>query len=122
MYGTRVRVSHNRIPIIMLMDSAALFDVITRHRSTASGRLMLDFHAARRPYLCGEIDNLGLIESRYNVADSHKNQKPELIPACAFAYLQDQPSHQAVHGITFVIEIAWSCSPLHAFFSVWGVF
>jgi hypothetical protein len=73
LFATRAEMTellNMRIPILMLMDSAALFDVITRHRPTASGRIMLDLHAARQSYLRGEIDNVGLIESRYNVADS----------------------------------------------------
>jgi hypothetical protein len=72
-FATRAEMTeilYMRIPILILMDSAALFDAIIRHRSTASGPQILDLHAARQSYLRCEIDNVGLIASRYNVADS----------------------------------------------------
>jgi hypothetical protein len=58
------------VPLLMLTDSAGVFDAITRHRRTTEGRLMLDIYAAREAYKNREIDNIALIRTQYNVADA----------------------------------------------------
>ena len=57
------------LPLLMLTDSQALFDVLTRARYTTEKRLMIDIAAARQAYSSKEIDNIALIESQYNPAD-----------------------------------------------------
>jgi hypothetical protein len=58
------------VPLLMLTDSAGLFDFITRGKRTTEGRLMLDLCAAREAYKNREIDNIALIRSEHNVADA----------------------------------------------------
>ena len=57
------------IPLLMLIDSKCLFDVITSNRNTEEGRLMIDIFAARQAYGRGEIDNIGLVAGEHNIAD-----------------------------------------------------
>lgn len=74
-------IMQNEIPLLMLCDSAALFDTLTKQTIPSSGRTMLDLHAAREAYTAGEINNIGLIDSKFNIADSLtkvKNQNPAL--------------------------------------------
>jgi hypothetical protein len=56
--------------MLMLTDSAGLFDSITRHKPTTERRLMLGIYAAREAYKRGDLDNIALIRTEYNVADS----------------------------------------------------
>jgi hypothetical protein len=64
------RLTGKHIPLLMLTDSAGLFDAITRHRQTTEGRLMIDIYAAREAYRKREMDNIALIRSQHNVADA----------------------------------------------------
>jgi len=64
------RILHTRIPILMLMDSQALFDVLTRAKYTTEKRLMIDIAAACQAYNNRMIDNIALIRSEYNPADA----------------------------------------------------
>eukprot|EP00171_Calliarthron_tuberculosum_P022198 IDg22198t1 len=57
-----------RIPLPMLTDSQALFDILTRAKYTTEKRLMIEIAAARQAYNEKEIDNITLIESKYNLA------------------------------------------------------
>ena len=57
-----------KIPLLMLTDSQALFDVLTRAKYTSEKRLMIDIEVARNAYAKKEIDNIALIESQYNPA------------------------------------------------------
>lgn len=57
------------LPLIMLTDSQSLFRILTSHKRTTEGRLMIDLFAVRQSYRRGEIDNVGLIRSEYNIAD-----------------------------------------------------
>ena len=57
------------VPMLMLIDSKSLFDVITSNRNTEEGRLMIDIFAARQAYGRGEIDNIGLVAGEHNIAD-----------------------------------------------------
>jgi hypothetical protein len=59
-----------RVPMLMLMDSASLFDAITRQRRTSEGRLMIDMYAAREAYRRHDLDNISLIKSEFNLADA----------------------------------------------------
>jgi hypothetical protein len=64
------RMLGQHIPLLMLTDSAALFDAITRRKRTSEGRLMLDIYAAGEAYRRGEMDNIALIRTQYNIADA----------------------------------------------------
>lgn len=57
------------VPLLILTDSKALYDVITSNRNTEEGRLMIDIFAARQAYGRKEIDNIGLVAGEYNLAD-----------------------------------------------------
>ena len=59
-----------KIPLLMLTDSQALFDVLTRAKYTSEKRLMIDIEAARQSYSNKEIDSIALIESEYNPANA----------------------------------------------------
>lgn len=54
--------------MLMLIDSKALFDVITSNRNTAERRLMIDIFAARQPNGRHETDNIGLVAGEDNIA------------------------------------------------------
>ena len=58
-----------RVPMLMLLDSKALFDVLTSNKKTTEQRLMIDLSIAREAYLKGEIDDVGLIRSQDNYSD-----------------------------------------------------
>jgi hypothetical protein len=60
------------VPLLLLTDSAGLFNSITRGKRTTEGRLMLDLYAAREAYKNRELDNIALIRSEHNVADAMK--------------------------------------------------
>jgi hypothetical protein len=64
------RLLGKHVPMLMLTDSAGLFDAITRHNRTSEGRLMLDIYAARESYRNREMDNIALIRSQHNIADA----------------------------------------------------
>jgi hypothetical protein len=57
------------IPLLMMTDSRALFDVITRARYTTERRLIVDVAAAREAYSNRTMINIGLIRTGYNPAD-----------------------------------------------------
>jgi hypothetical protein len=60
----------HRVPMLMLTDSAGLFDSMTRYKRTTEGRLKLDICAAREAYKRGDLHNIALIRTQYNVADA----------------------------------------------------
>jgi hypothetical protein len=53
-----------------LMDSASLFDAITRQKRTSEGRLKIDMYAAREAYRRHDLDNIALIKSEFNLTDA----------------------------------------------------
>jgi hypothetical protein len=57
------------IPLIILTDSNALFDILTRNKSSTERRLMVDVAAVREAYHDLTISNVGLINSIHNPAD-----------------------------------------------------
>jgi hypothetical protein len=57
------------LPLLMMMDSRALFDVITRARYTTERRLMVYIAAAREAYQNRKMSNIGLIRSEFNPED-----------------------------------------------------
>jgi hypothetical protein len=57
------------VPLVMYADLQALFNVLTRSKTTTEGRLMVDVAAARQAYHNSIISNIGLIKSCYNPAD-----------------------------------------------------
>ena len=61
------------VHLLMLTDSKALFDVLTRTRYTTERRLMVDIAAAREAFHERIISNIGLIRSEFNLrTDSPK--------------------------------------------------
>lgn len=63
------RILARHIPLLMMTDSKALFDVLTRARYTTERRLMVDIASAREAYAENLISNVGLIRSEHNPAD-----------------------------------------------------
>jgi hypothetical protein len=57
------------IPLIMFTDSQALFNVLTRNKTTTERRLMVDVAAAMQAYHSNKFSNVGLITSYHNPAD-----------------------------------------------------
>jgi hypothetical protein len=57
------------VPLVMYTDSQALFNVLTRNKTTTERRLMVDVAAVRHVYHNSIISNIGLIKSCYNPAD-----------------------------------------------------
>jgi hypothetical protein len=57
------------VPLIMFTESQALFNVVTRNKTTTERRLMVDVAAARQAYHSMIISNIGLIKPCYNPAD-----------------------------------------------------
>jgi hypothetical protein len=70
------RMMGTNIPILMMTDSRALFDVITRARYTTERRLMVDIAAAREAYKERTMSNIGLIRSEFNPADGLTKVSP----------------------------------------------
>jgi hypothetical protein len=65
----------NDIPLLMMTDSKSLFDIMTAQKRTTEGRLKVDVFAARQSFKRGEIDNISLIRSEFNLADDLKKLK-----------------------------------------------
>ena len=57
------------VPLLMLTDAKALFDVIIGSKYTPEKRLMVDLAAIREAYNERTISNIGLIRSEHNPAD-----------------------------------------------------
>jgi hypothetical protein len=57
------------VPLVMYTDSQALFNVLTRNKTTTERRLMVDVAVARQAYHNSIISNIGLIKSCCNPAD-----------------------------------------------------
>jgi hypothetical protein len=53
----------------MMTDSKSLFDIMTTQKRTTEGRLMIDVFSARQSFKRGEIDDIALIRSEFNLAD-----------------------------------------------------
>jgi hypothetical protein len=64
------------MPLLMLTDSQALFDVISKNLRTTERRLELDILAARKAYAAREMNNILLIDSSVNPADGLTKLKP----------------------------------------------
>lgn len=62
-------VTRKRIPLYMMMDSMALFDMVTRNAYSSERRLMIDMAAIRESYRRHEIDGLVHISGSDNPAD-----------------------------------------------------
>jgi hypothetical protein len=58
------------LPILMMTDSRALFDTITRARSITERRFMVDIAAAREAYKEQTISNIGLLRSEFSPAEA----------------------------------------------------
>ena len=87
------------IPLLMLTDSKALFDVITRSKYTTEKRLMIDIAAVRQAYNEKEINNIALIKSEFNPADGLTKL------ACNEALKQLLETHKISHPVEqYVIE------------------
>eukprot|EP00171_Calliarthron_tuberculosum_P005703 IDg5703t1 len=68
-----------RIPLLMLTDSQALFDVLTRSNYTTEKRLMIEIAAARQAYNEKETDNIAFIESN-TTSLMHLLKLPQMKP------------------------------------------
>ena len=64
------RLLGRHIPLVMLKDSQALVDVLTRAKYTTDKRLMIYVAASRQAYNNKEVDNIALIRSECNPADA----------------------------------------------------
>jgi hypothetical protein len=60
------------LPLLMMTDGRALFDVITRSRYTTERRLMIEIAAALEAYNDRTMCNIGLIRSGFNPANGLK--------------------------------------------------
>ena len=56
--------------IVLFTDSRCLLDTITRLSSTSEKRLLIDISAQRESYCAGDIHNIKLVSSEYNIANS----------------------------------------------------
>jgi hypothetical protein len=87
------------VPLLMMTESKALFDVITRARYTPEITLMVDVAAAREAYNDRSMVNIGLIRSRHNPADGLTKVAPN------DAFLSLLMSSKVDHPIEqFVVE------------------
>lgn len=57
------------IPLLMLTDSDGRFRVLTKSRYAVERRLMVDIAAVRESHGRGDISNIVLIESKFNIAE-----------------------------------------------------
>jgi len=57
------------IPLHLLTDSKALFDIISKGSRTSEKRMMLDIAAAREGFRDKIISDIGFVRSSYNLAD-----------------------------------------------------
>ena len=58
-----------KIPVQLLTDSKALFDVVSKGSRTSEKRMMLDIAAAREGFKSKAISDIGFVRSSQNVAD-----------------------------------------------------
>jgi hypothetical protein len=85
------------VHLLMLTDSKALFDVLTRTRYTTERRLMVDIAAAREAYHEQIISNIGLIRSEFNIADGLTKAGPnEALSKFLVTHCLDHPIEQYV--------------------------
>jgi len=57
------------IPLHLLTDSKALFDIISKGSRTSEKRMMLDIAAAREGFRDHVISDIGFVRSAHNLAD-----------------------------------------------------
>ena len=69
------RLFGRNIPLTMVTDSLALFDVITRASITAEKRLMIDLGTVKGAYKRREIEKMGFIRTAFNPADALTKEK-----------------------------------------------
>lgn len=67
------RVRRNHLPIIMLMDSEALFRILTRSRYITKRRLEIDICSSRESYHKRKCSNIACIHSEDNYAEDLTN-------------------------------------------------
>jgi hypothetical protein len=83
------------VHLLMLTDSKALFDILTRTRYTTERRLMVDIAAARDAYHERIISNIGLIRSEFNIADGLTKAGPnEALRKFLVTHCLDHPIEQ----------------------------
>jgi len=58
-----------RVPLHLLTDSKALFDIISKGSRTSEKRMMLDIAAAREGFRDRVISDIGFVRSTHNLAD-----------------------------------------------------
>ena len=82
-----------KIPVQLLTDSKALFDVVSKGSRTSEKRMMLDIAAAREGFKSKTISDTGFVRSSHNVADGPtKSMSQTMIrEVIATGYLQVAP-------------------------------
>lgn len=63
------RATNVKIPLTILTDSESLFKVIVKSSTTTEKRFMINIQAAREAFETYEIDNVGWIRTKDNIAD-----------------------------------------------------
>ena len=63
------QITKRPIPLHLLTDSKALFDVISKGSKTSEKRLMLDVAAAREGFRDKVISDIGFVRTNHNLAD-----------------------------------------------------
>lgn len=65
-----------KVPLHMFMDSRQLLDIVTKGLSTSEHRLMINVAALRESYNRFEIDQIGLVRGKMNIADALTKTTP----------------------------------------------
>ena len=71
------RALSQRIPLLMLTYSQALFGVLIRAKYTTENLLIIEAAAAREAYNANKIDNTNIIKSEHNLADGLTKVEPD---------------------------------------------
>ncbi len=59
-----------KFPVFLSTDSKSTFDTITKLSGVSEKRLLIDISCLRQSYCEGEIQNLGHVRSKFNLADA----------------------------------------------------
>lgn len=99
------RILGPKIPLLHLIDSQVLFDVITGQKYRTEKRLMVDIASIREAYKDWAISNIGIIRSEINIADGLSKLSPN------HALRQMMLTNVIHHPIEqYVIDVAQICS------------
>ena len=90
------RLLNKEVKLIMLTDSMSLFKVIVNSTVTTEKRLMIDIAAVREAYERSDIDFIGWIPSRFNIANGLT--KLGVCPALS-GFLSTHDLHQEIRTV-----------------------